>query len=174
GGFALSPDHRRIAVLRRTATYQPMPDSRVSSGLNRDRYEIAVLAADGTELWNKVEGLGALRGGLGAPQLLWSDDGNQLAVFARAPSGASLDDRLFRLTVDTRRVDDVTPPNVDLAGATAMWAPGPRLLVFAKQRSGDAKQPRSDWWLAEGAAQGRNLTAGMTSAPARLVRADDN
>src|SRR5262249_32655762 len=33
---------------------------------------------------------------------------------------------------------------------------------------------RSDWWLAEGAAQGRNLTAGMTSAPARLVRADDN
>src|SRR5262249_46815115 len=39
GGFALSPDHRRIAVLRRTATYQPMPDSRVSSGLNRDRYE---------------------------------------------------------------------------------------------------------------------------------------
>ena len=83
GMFALSPDRRRIALGRRVATYQPMADARVSSGLNRDRYEIAVYSADGAEVAAKIAGIGSPRAGLGAPQIQWSDDGTQLALFAR-------------------------------------------------------------------------------------------
>lgn len=172
--FALSPDRRRIAIARRVATYQLSADERLGRVLNRDRYEVGVLGADGTEIWATVEGIGALRPVFGAPQLQWSDDSTRIAVFAWPPSGGTRDDRLVRISVDFLSVEDVTPANLDLAGASAMWAADGRLLLYAKSRNGDPSEIRSDWWLVHGPGDTRNLTAALSSAPSRLVRTIDD
>ncbi len=171
--FAVSPDRRRIAVARRVATYRPAPDARIGELRTRERFEVDVMVADGTELWTAIEGIGELRTAFGAPQLLWSDDGAQMAVFACPPAGGARDDRLVRIRVDARRVEDVTPANLDLAGASAIWAADGRLLLHAMSRSGDRRESRSDWWQVDGAAEARNLTAALSAAPSRLVRTAD-
>lgn len=163
----LSPDGRRVALLRKGADLQAAGDRPVrgEAGAETEATHLDILDLETGGIVSPDPGRDLL------PQLLsWSPEGAHLVVFGRGPGSLWTDGALQRVDAETGRVAPIGPgvrPLLDL-NPVRIWIDwmGTDPVVFGR-RAGDVGA-RGDWFRL--AATGPvNLTAALP-APERMQR----
>jgi dipeptidyl aminopeptidase/acylaminoacyl peptidase len=173
--LTLSPDRRSLAFLKQVGTLQPEPDRPLPHGRPQlySIYQAMVKQVDAESPPLPLPPDDVMPG-----TLRWSPDSTGLALIGgAADAGTSTPEfhrcRLGQATcsVAAGNLEAVLPSG---QAAPSVWSSGNELVVFARQRSRAARtagrMPRRDWWaLSPAGSAPRNLTAGMSAPPGRLL-----
>lgn len=168
--WQLAPDGKTVAFTREVSIYLPKADVRLPFGSTGvSTLELARL--DGTPLTLA----GEISKDVLDDSVRWSPDGTQLVFFGYA-GARDQPPLLYTVDVTQRKVSTRALPSLNVApsireSAQVEWTGSGGLMIFAAPASSEAQPEvtaRRDWWLLQGEAEPRQLTASIKNPPRSL------
>jgi len=169
----VSPDRRRVALLRAGQDIQPRPDrpAQGDMGIADQEHNLSLV-----DLKTGAQSFPCAPCDVEENLLSWSPKSSALLIFARDPGTVWSTGRLLRIDAETGHAAELgvgLRPVLDQRrdAVHAAWMGEVALLLARGQNTDD--QARADWYRLDGD-KPSNLTQALPSAPSRLAALDPN